>query len=78
MLMSTFDKVIQTKEEEQTQDKRIRIIHSYRVNKDRPTLIVSIPQDIRKLYNLNKRCSLYLIPKKDCFCLKKVDLEGIE
>jgi len=75
--MSIIDKVIQTKEE-QTQDQRVRIIHSYRVGKNTPTIIFSIPQDIRKQYNLEKPTSLYLIPKKNGFFLKKVDLEGIE
>ena len=64
------------KQEEEQQE--VRIIHSYKPNRKSPTILIAIPKEIREQYNLDKPCSLYLIPKKDGFFLKKVDLEGID
>jgi hypothetical protein len=64
-------------EDVKEQNDRIRIIHSWRVNKKSPTLIFAIPQDLRKQYDLDEPGSMYLIPKKEGILLKKVQLEGI-
>lgn len=73
--MYVSDNVTQMKEED---EKGVRIIHSYGTSKDSRTLIFSIPKDIRKMYDLTKPTSLYLIPKKDYFILKKVDLDSVK
>ena len=72
--MSIMDNVTMKEEQEQG----VRIIHSYGKSKDSPTLIFSIPKDIREQYDLSKPTSLYLIPKKDYFILRKVDLESVK
>jgi hypothetical protein len=71
MSMSVIENV---KEE----DNRIRIIHSWRVNKKSPTLIFAIPKDLRERYHLEDPGSMYLIPQKNGILLKKVDLEEID
>jgi hypothetical protein len=74
--MSAINSVTQMKKEEEQDE--VTIIHSYRANKNRRTLIFSIPKHVQERYNLNKPTSLYLIPKKDCFVLRKVDLESVK
>ena len=70
-----MDNVIKTKEKEEQQT---MIIRCYRSSNNSPTILIAIPKEIREQYNLDKPASLYLIPKKDGFFLKKVDLEGID
>jgi len=67
-----------TEKQKQEPKQKIWIIKSWRDSKKSKSLVFCLPKDIGDKYDIDKPCSLYLIPRSDGILLRKVDLESVK